>query len=68
VCSEIWRTNSDAYEAGSIKAEVFSDGEEGEYPVPIKLTKIKIESEVSCFSVRWISQIQLSIVLQTLLQ
>jgi hypothetical protein len=42
-------------EAVSIKCEVFSDAEEGEYPVPRTFPKIKAEPEVSCGSARWIS-------------
>jgi hypothetical protein len=39
-----------------MKAEELSDAEEEEYPVPIIFPKIKTEPEVSCVSVRWISQ------------
>jgi hypothetical protein len=69
LCSEICPASShDAYEAISIKAEVFSDAEGEEYPVPIKFPGIKAEPEVSCISVRWISQVQVSLVLRTSLQ
>jgi hypothetical protein len=68
-CSEICPAFScDVYQAITIKAEVFSDAEEEEYPVPITFPGIKAEPEVSCVSVRWISQIQVSLVLQTSLQ
>jgi hypothetical protein len=65
-CSEICPVSShDAYEAISIKAEELSDAEEGEYPVPITFPGINAKPEVSCISVRWISQIQVSCVLRT---
>jgi hypothetical protein len=38
-----------------MKAKVFSDAEGEEYPVPITYPGIKVELEVSCVSVRWIS-------------
>jgi hypothetical protein len=56
----------DAYQAVSIKAEVFSDAEK-EYPVRITFPGIKAEPEVSCFSIRGISHIEVSLVLRTLL-
>jgi hypothetical protein len=69
LCSEICPASShDAYEAVSIKAEESSDVEEEEYPVPITFPRIKAEPEVSCVSVRWISQIQVSLLLRTSLQ
>jgi hypothetical protein len=53
LCSAICPSSScDAYQAVSIKAEVFSDTEEEEYPVPIIFPRIKAEPEVSCVSVR----------------
>jgi hypothetical protein len=64
-CSEICPASShDAYPAVSIKAEVFSDAEEEEDPVPLTCVGIKTEPEVSCVSVRWISQTQVSLVLR----
>jgi hypothetical protein len=58
LCSEICPVSShDAYQAVRIKAEMFSDAEEEEYPIPITFSGIKVEPEVSCVSVRWISQI-----------
>jgi hypothetical protein len=51
-------TSHDAYQAVGIKAEVFSDAEEEEeYPIPETFLGIKVEPEVSCVSVRWISEI-----------
>jgi hypothetical protein len=68
LCSEMCPASScDAYQAVTIKAEVFSDAEE-EYPAQITFPGIKAEPEVSCVSIRWISQIQVSLVLQALLQ
>jgi hypothetical protein len=65
-CSEICPESSHvAYQAISIKAEVFSDAEEEEYPLPLTFPKIKTEPEVSCGSVRWISQKQGSLILRT---
>jgi hypothetical protein len=52
----------DAYQAISVKAEVLSYAEE-EYPVMITLPGIKAEPKVSCVHVRWISQIQVFLVL-----
>jgi hypothetical protein len=47
--SEICPASShEAYQAVSIKAEVFSDAEEEEYPVPITFAGIKAEPKVSC--------------------
>jgi hypothetical protein len=47
--SEICPASShDAYPALSIKAEVFSDAEEEEYPVPLTYVGIKAEPAVSC--------------------
>jgi hypothetical protein len=67
--SEICPASShDAYPAVSIKAEEFSDAEEEEYPVPLTFVAIKAEPEVSCGSVRWISQIQVSLIIRTLVQ
>jgi hypothetical protein len=58
LCSEICpASSSDAYQAVTTKTEVFSDAEEEEYPVPITFPGINAEPEVSCVSVRWISQI-----------
>jgi hypothetical protein len=52
-CSEICPASShDAYPAVSIKAEVFSDAEEEECPLPLTFSKIKATPEVSCGSVR----------------
>jgi hypothetical protein len=49
--SEICPASShDAYPAVSIKAEIFSDAEEEEYPVPLTFVGIKVEPEVSCVS------------------
>jgi hypothetical protein len=45
----------DAYQAVSIKAEVFSDGDEEEHPVLPSNPEMKAEPEVSFVSVRWIS-------------
>jgi hypothetical protein len=51
LCTEICSAPShDAYQAISIKAEVLSDGEEEEYPVPVIYPGIKAEPEVSCVS------------------
>jgi hypothetical protein len=48
-CSEICPAFSDdAYQAVSIKTEVFSDAEEEKYPVPLTSPEIWIEPEVSC--------------------
>jgi hypothetical protein len=56
LCSEICPASShDANQAIRIKAEVFSDAEEEENPIPITFLGIKAEPEVSCVSVRWIS-------------
>jgi hypothetical protein len=41
----------DTYQTLSIKAKVFSDAEEEEYPVPLTFVGIKAEPEVSCVSV-----------------
>jgi hypothetical protein len=60
-------SSCDAYQAVTIKTEVFSNAEEENYPVRITFPGIKAEPEVSCVSVRWISQIQVSLVLRTLL-
>jgi hypothetical protein len=58
LCSETCQASSrDAYQAVSIKAEVFSDAEEEEYAVPLTFVGIKVEPEVSCVSNRWISHI-----------
>jgi hypothetical protein len=68
LCSETYPASSrDVYQVVSIKAEVFSDAEKEEYPVPITFPGIEAKPEVSCVSVRWISQIWVSLVLQTLL-
>jgi hypothetical protein len=49
--SEVCPASSrDAYPAVSIKAEVFSDAEEEEYPVPLTFVGIKAEPEVSYVS------------------
>jgi hypothetical protein len=62
-CSEMCPAfSSDESQAVSIKAEVFSDSEE-EYPVRITVPGIKAEPKVSCVSIGWISQIQVSLVL-----
>jgi hypothetical protein len=45
----------DVYQAITIKAEVFSDAEEEEHPVPLTFPGIKAEPEVSCVSFRLIS-------------
>jgi hypothetical protein len=67
--SEICPASShDAYPAVRIKAEVLSDAEEEEYPVPLTFVEIKAEPEVSCGSVRLISQIQVSLIIRTLIQ
>jgi hypothetical protein len=59
LCNDICPASSrDAYQAVSIKAEVFGDAEDEEYPVRTTFLGIKAETEVSCVSVRWISQIQ----------
>jgi hypothetical protein len=69
LCSEMCPASScDGYQAVAIKAEVFSNAEEEEYPVRITFPRIKAEPEVSCVSIRWISQIQISLVLRTSLQ
>jgi hypothetical protein len=61
LCSEMCPAISyDAYQAVTIKAEVFSDTEE-EYPFRIAVPGIKAEPEVSCVSIRWISQIQVTL-------
>jgi hypothetical protein len=66
LCREIRpASSSDAYQAVSTKAKVFADAEEEEYSAPITFPEIKAEPEVSCISVRWISQIQVSLVLRT---
>jgi hypothetical protein len=53
MCSEMCPASScDAYQAVAIKAEVFSNAEEEEYPVRITFPGIKAEPEVSCVSVR----------------
>jgi hypothetical protein len=58
LCSEKCPASScDAYQAVTIKSEVFLDAEEEEYPVETFLD-IKAEPEVSYVSVRWISQIR----------
>jgi hypothetical protein len=44
-------SSHDAYPAISIKAEVLSDAEEEEDPVPITFVGVKAEPEVSCVSV-----------------
>jgi hypothetical protein len=68
LCSEICPASShDAYQAISIQAEILPYAEEEEYPVPITLPRIKAKRKVSCVHVRWISQIQVFPVLQTLL-
>jgi hypothetical protein len=52
MCSEIRPPSScDAYQAVTIKAEVFSDAEEEEYPILIPFAGIKAEPEVSWLSV-----------------
>jgi hypothetical protein len=48
---EICTASHDAYLAISIKAEVLSDAEEEEHPVPITFVRMKAEPEVSCVSV-----------------
>jgi hypothetical protein len=51
LCSEICPSSScEAYQAVTIKTEVFSDAEEEEYPIPITFAGIKAEPEVSCLS------------------
>jgi hypothetical protein len=63
VCSEVYPAFScDAHQAGTIKAEVFSNAKEEEYPVQITFPGIKAESEVSCVSVTWISQIKRTVI------
>jgi hypothetical protein len=53
LCTDICPASScNAYQAVTIKAEVFSDAEEEEYPIPIPFAGIKAEPEVSCLSVR----------------
>jgi hypothetical protein len=50
--SEICPVSShDAYPAISIKADVFSDAEEEESPLPLTFVGIKAEPEVSCLHV-----------------
>jgi hypothetical protein len=50
--SEICPASShNTYPAVSIKAEVFSDAEEEEYPEPLTFVGIEAEPEVSCVSV-----------------
>jgi hypothetical protein len=49
--SEIPPASHDTYPAVSIKAEVFSDAEEEECPVPLTFVGIKAEPEVSYVSV-----------------
>jgi hypothetical protein len=69
VCSEICGASSrDEYQPITMKAEVPSDAEQEEDPVPIMFPGIEAKPEVSCVSVRWISQIQVSLILQTSLQ
>jgi hypothetical protein len=48
-------SSCDTNQAISIKAEVFSDAEEEEYPVPFAFVGIKAEPEVSSLSVRRVS-------------
>jgi hypothetical protein len=64
LCNEICPASccGDAYQAVSIKAEVFSDGDEEEHPVLPSDPEMKTETEVNFVSVRWISQIQVSLV------
>jgi hypothetical protein len=51
LCSEMSPASSqDAYEATRVKAEVLSDAEEEEHPVPLTFAGIKTEPEVSCLS------------------
>jgi hypothetical protein len=53
LCSEMYPASScDGYHAVTVKAEVFSDAEEEEYPVPITYPGIKAKPEVSCVSIR----------------
>jgi hypothetical protein len=61
LCSERCPASSrDVYQAISMKTAVFADAGEEEYPVPITFPGIYAEPEVSCVSVRWISQILVS--------
>jgi hypothetical protein len=52
LCTEMCPASShDAYQDIGIKAEVLSDVEEEEDPVPITFPEVKAEPEVSCVSV-----------------
>jgi hypothetical protein len=52
LCSEMSPASSqNAYQAISVKAEVLSDVEEEEDPLPVTFPGIKVEPEVSCVSV-----------------
>jgi hypothetical protein len=53
LCNKMYATSScDGYQAVTVKAEVFSDAEEEEYPVRKTFLGIKAEPEVSCVSIR----------------
>jgi hypothetical protein len=45
-------SSCDGYQAVTIKAEVFSDAEEEEYPVRKTFLGINVVPEVSCVSIR----------------
>jgi hypothetical protein len=49
-CGERYPASDDANQAMNIKAEVGSDVEEEEEPVPITFMEIKAEPEVRCIS------------------
>jgi hypothetical protein len=51
-----------------MEANIFSDAEEEEYPFPVPFRGIKGKPEVSCGSISWISQTQVSLNIRPLLQ
>jgi hypothetical protein len=66
--SEIYPASSpEGHQAISIKVEKLSDAEDEEDPAPVTMPGISLEPEVSCVSVcvRWISEIWISLILQT---
>jgi hypothetical protein len=69
LCGEIYTASShDVTHAVSIKTEEFSDAEVVEAPVAITFPGIKDEPEVSCVSVKQVSQIHNSSIYKLLLK
>jgi hypothetical protein len=63
---EVWpASSSDANVDVNVRVEEYLDIEEDVNPISTTSSGIKAVIEVSCVSVRWISQVQVSLVLRT---